>query len=290
MRKIMLAGIAALGVIATTQVSAQTTTRSERRVIVVHGNDGEDAEVYQNAADRYPAESDYRGRWNGEWQGQWEAPDGQVYRGTYRGEYDGDARDGDHHGEARYREMRRHHAEDRGEYRGNRDQWSNADWNRFCTRDDGVGGALLGGVIGGVAGNRIAGRGDRTVGTIIGGVVGAAAGAAIDRSEDRRQCQGWWANGGDRYYQQYRGGDYGRYESYGRYEGGYDAAYSSGYYGYAPGATTTIVIPGQPIIIEETETTYETVTVAAPRARVAPRRPARRAARPVVRRPRCTCR
>lgn len=285
MRKIMLAGIAALGVIGATQASAQTTTRSERRVIVVHSNEAEDAQVYQNAADRYPAESDYRGRWNGEWQGQWEAPDGQVYRGTYRGQYDGDAREGDRHGE-----MRRHHAEDRGEYRGDRgeyrgarDQWSDADWNRFCTRDDGVGGALLGSVIGGVAGNRIAGRGDRTVGTIIGGVVGAAAGAAIDRSEDHRQCQGWWNNGGERYYQSYRGGEYGRYE------GGYDAGYASGYYGYAPGATTTIVIPGQPIIIEETETTYETVAVAT-RARVAPRRPARRAARPAVRRPRCTCR
>ena len=92
-----------------------------------------------------------------------------------------------------------------------------------------------------------------------------------------------------------------------RYEGGYPAGYytQGGYvdgptyvgggeaygqgYGYMPGATTTIVIPGQPVIIEETETTYETVSVPmVTRARVAPRRVVHRAApRHVVR---CTCR
>lgn len=51
-------------------------------------------------------------------------------------------------------------------------------------RDNGVGGAAIGAVVGGVAGNRIAGRGNRTVGTIVGAGVGAVAGAAIDRAED----------------------------------------------------------------------------------------------------------
>ena len=52
--------------------------------------------------------------------------------------------------------------------------------------EDGLGGALIGGVAGGLIGNRIAGRGDRLLGTAVGGAVGALAGAAIDRAEDGR--------------------------------------------------------------------------------------------------------
>lgn len=51
-------------------------------------------------------------------------------------------------------------------------------------RDDGRGGALIGGAIGGIVGNRVAGHGDRTVGTIAGAAVGAVAGVAIDKAED----------------------------------------------------------------------------------------------------------
>lgn len=54
-------------------------------------------------------------------------------------------------------------------------------------RDDGLGGALIGGVAGGLIGNRVAGRGDRLLGTAVGGAVGALAGAAIDRAEDSRR-------------------------------------------------------------------------------------------------------
>lgn len=52
-------------------------------------------------------------------------------------------------------------------------------------RDDGVGGAVIGGVAGAVAGNVIAGRGNRVAGTVLGAGVGALAGTAIDRAEDR---------------------------------------------------------------------------------------------------------
>ncbi|WP_088190096.1 RcnB family protein [Sphingobium sp. Z007] len=74
------------------------------------------------------------------------------------------------------------------------------DWNRYeggygpdgdddryydePRRDNGVGGAAIGAVVGGVAGNRIAGRGNRTAGTLIGAGVGAVAGLAIDKAED----------------------------------------------------------------------------------------------------------
>jgi hypothetical protein len=55
----------------------------------------------------------------------------------------------------------------------------------YQRRDDGVGGALLGGAVGAIAGNRIAGRGNRTEGTLIGAGVGALAGMAIDKAEDQ---------------------------------------------------------------------------------------------------------
>ncbi|SOB87451.1 Glycine zipper 2TM domain-containing protein [Sphingomonas guangdongensis] len=52
-------------------------------------------------------------------------------------------------------------------------------------RDNGVGGAIIGGAVGAGVGNLVAGRGDRLGGTLIGAGVGAIAGAAIDRAEDR---------------------------------------------------------------------------------------------------------
>lgn len=79
------------------------------------------------------------------------------------------------------------------------DSRSDVDWGRYeggygpdgddgyydePRRDNGVGGAAIGAVVGGVAGNRIAGRGNRTAGTLIGAGVGAVAGMAIDRAED----------------------------------------------------------------------------------------------------------
>lgn len=53
--------------------------------------------------------------------------------------------------------------------------------------DNGLGGAAIGAVVGGVAGNRIAGRGNRTAGTLIGAGAGAIAGMAIDKAEDRHR-------------------------------------------------------------------------------------------------------
>lgn len=76
------------------------------------------------------------------------------------------------------------------------DSRSNVAWDRYGDRydddghydnrrrDNGLGGAAIGAVVGGVAGNRIAGRGNRTAGTIIGAATGAVAGAIIDRAED----------------------------------------------------------------------------------------------------------
>lgn len=79
------------------------------------------------------------------------------------------------------------------------DHRSDVDWGRYeggygpderydeARRDNGLGGAAIGAVVGGVAGNRIAGRGSRTEGTLIGAGVGAVAGMAIDKAEDNRR-------------------------------------------------------------------------------------------------------
>lgn len=76
-----------------------------------------------------------------------------------------------------------------------RKAWLEECRRRISSRDRGLGGAVIGGMIGGVAGNRIAGHGDRTVGTIAGAAVGAAAGMTIDKGEDRSrlrdECEGY---------------------------------------------------------------------------------------------------
>ncbi len=96
--------------------------------------------------------------------------DGRGYeRGGYRDER-GYERDG-------YRDYRR--SDRRYQYRAR-----TADRCR-----DGDGGAIVGAIAGGLAGNAIAGRGDKTIGTLLGGVVGALAGREIDRADRPGYCR-----------------------------------------------------------------------------------------------------
>ncbi len=121
------------------------------------------------------------------------------------------------------------------------------DGNLFerCRRDNGLGGALIGGAIGGLAGNRIAGRGNRTEGTLIGAGVGAVAGALIDKAE-RDPCDQF------RQPQQQSFADYqSYYAAYNQWLNNYYAAYYQQYNAYAQavanaqaGATTTVTVTG----------------------------------------------
>jgi Glycine zipper 2TM domain len=81
--------------------------------------------------------------------------------------------------------------------------WLSECRRRLSSRDSGLGGAAIGGLIGGAAGNRIAGKGHRTVGTLAGAAAGAVAGMAIDRAEDssrnRDECETYL----DEYYAYY---------------------------------------------------------------------------------------
>lgn len=114
-----------------------------------------------------------------------------------------------------------------------------------CRRDNGLGGALIGGAIGGLAGNRIAGRGNRTAGTLVGAGVGAVAGALIDKAE-RDPCDQF------RQPQQQSFADYqSYYAAYNQWLNNYYAAYYQQYNAYAQavanaqaGATSTVTVTG----------------------------------------------
>jgi Glycine zipper 2TM domain len=87
----------------------------------------------------------------------------------------------------REREYNRGYREGRREERVSRNTrvWRGDDGRAYCRRKDGTTGLLIGGAVGGLAGNEIAGRGDKTLGTILGVAGGALLGREIDRGGSR---------------------------------------------------------------------------------------------------------
>lgn len=86
------------------------------------------------------------------------------------------------------------HDHDHGYHRGwDHHGWDHDDGDRrgyyyhdHRCRNDGTGGAIIGGVAGGLLGNAVAGRGDKTLGTVLGAGGGALAGNAIARNGSHR--------------------------------------------------------------------------------------------------------
>ncbi len=298
MRSLLLLGVAAVVVLWTNPVRADD---SPRVVVVQRGVDyGQappvDARVYTSRDDRQITEADYRERWTGSWEGEW-APDGTSYNGTFRGTYRPDTPYAYDDRDRYYKPYGDERAAgedvyyDQNVYRGQADDYRYSrsyeqsgydprEMEHLCGHDATVGGAVVGGLIGGVAGNRIAGRGKRTEGTIIGAGVGAVAGSAIGNAADRQRCEAWRAN--------YRGRGnvwYGERRptmprGYGYPARGYAYAYPAYYYASAPVVTTVIVESGCGCqqAYETVTTEYETVytqpskqlqrTYAAPKKRV----------------------
>lgn len=230
--------------------------------------------------------------YEGEWNGTYIDENGQAYEGNYRGTSIGAPRYGYDTSGAQTAPYGAGYAQSGyGQPRYGQPGYAQtipaqpvygdpAYRERRDNRDDGVGGAIIGGVAGGVAGNLIGGRGNRLAGTLIGGGVGAVAGYAIDRAEDNnRNVPRGYTDG--RAYPQ-RGMR--RYPARGpaprrgyappaqHYQGGYPAPVGYGwqgqrtgysappayYYqpqGYTGGTTTVVVVPGQ-----TTSTTTTTVT------------------------------
>lgn len=140
-----------------------------------------------------------------------------------------------------------------------------------CLKNNGVTGAAIGALLGGVAGNRIAGRGNRTGGTLVGVGIGGLLGVAVEKANDT--CR------------QYRPREAGAQGySYARPQPSYGAGWQSGYYYYPQSAPTVTVISMAPVTTTTTtvaeEVYYETV-------RSAPRKKAVRKWKP---KPRCSCR
>lgn len=61
------------------------------------------------------------------------------------------------------------------------------DGRYYCRRSDGSTGLIVGGVLGGIAGNVIAPGDSKTLGTVLGAVGGAVAGRAIERSDSKEK-------------------------------------------------------------------------------------------------------
>lgn len=146
-----------------------------------------------------------------------------------------------------------------------RDAWLADCRQRLSKRDSGLGGAAIGGVVGGLAGNRIAGKGNRTVGTIAGAAIGAVAGAVIDKAEDagrnRDECEAYLDDYLARYGQAgYPGHGFGYGQGYG---------YAHAGYGYAAGGCCMMgqpmmmvpVMQAKPQCTETVEYVYEDVPV-----------------------------
>lgn len=65
--------------------------------------------------------------------------------------------------------------------------WRDNDGRYRCKKDNGTTGLLIGGAVGGLAGNTIAGSGDKLLGTVLGAGAGALLGREIDR--DKYRCR-----------------------------------------------------------------------------------------------------
>ena len=151
-------------------------------------------------------------------------------------------------------------------------------WLADCRRELGkgksvAGGTLLGGLVGGVAGNRIAGRGNRTVGTIAGAAIGAGAGMMIDHASDRSrtrdECEAYLEDYEARY-------SHSGAPGYGYGQGGYGYGYPA--YGYGGGCcqpmmmVPVMMMPrAEPECTETVEYVYEDVPVR-PARRVVPQK------------------
>lgn len=239
---------------------------------------GDDRVIATPGAYRHGDQSTYQGDWQGayredgsyqgEWQGTYRDADGQVYQGQYSGTFIGDGNVTPHwNSESEVREG--YHASYPDERGYDRQRAEELAYLERCKESSGIGGALVGGAIGALAGNRIAGRGNRLAGSLIGGGVGAVAGAAIDQGTDR--CRKLLKQYGYDQQQTSRHREYSREyppvqhhspqppQGHPVYPSGWNGQYSPAY--YYPQAqqpmVTTIVIQSAPVTTTTTTTYIE---------------------------------
>lgn len=249
------------------------------------------------------------GSYQGQWQGTYVDENGRAYQGQYDGTYYGSADGGavdsgvdyaapdgaPHWSDGRDYDQRDY--DQRGyDPRGYDDRNDELAYLQRCRESSGIGGAVVGGAIGALAGNRIAGRGSRLGGTLIGGGIGAVAGAAIDQGSDR--CRKLLKKYGGRPApvppQQYRPAPPPRGPQYApQYPAQPNVVYPNGWQGgyyYAQPAVTTVVIQSAPVTTTTTTTTtyYEEQAVRTHKASKRLTKPASKW-RPKPSKPSCRC-
>lgn len=204
-------------------------------------------------------EGTYRndGSYQGNWQGTYQDAEGRVYEGEYSGTFIGEGGTVPAGSAYAHSGPSASHHYDRDYDRRYRKEQEELAYLQQCRKSNGIGGAVVGGAIGALAGNRIAGRGNRLGGSLIGGGLGAIAGAAIDQGTDR--CRKLMKKYGyDRDYVEHR---VPVQRPPTRPHHGYGYGYGwQGYYhqpAYYQPQTTTVVIQSQPVTTTTTTTTVE---------------------------------
>lgn len=257
----------------------QSVFVGDDRVIATPPSYGGEQSTYQGDWDGAYRED---GSYQGEWQGTYRDADGRVYEGEYSGTFIGDGNMTPHWGSrADYGndcvvdpgfDPRGCAAATGRPDRGypaypdvDRQRSEELAYLENCKKSSGIGGALVGGAIGALAGNRIAGKGNRLAGSLIGGGVGAVAGAAIDQGTDR--CRHLLKKYG------YEGRQVNRYparppaqhyrphppQGYPTYPSGWNGYYATGYYypQVQQPMVTTIVVQSAPVTTTTTTTYVE---------------------------------
>lgn len=201
--------------------------------------------------------------YDGEWDGEYVDPQGRVFEGDWSGRvtrHDGLSESGNP-------EPRRHIEPD---YRDHDDYDIPYGYENYerCLKSNGLKGAAIGALLGGLAGNRIARRGDRLGGTLVGAGVGGLLGVAVEKADDK--CRHHYPS-------------HGRPSVAYQHQGyGYSHGWHGGYYYYPQAATVTVITSAPVTTTTVTEEIYYE-TVAAPRKR------AIRKWKPKPK-PRCVCR
>lgn len=211
----------------------------------------------------------YRGDWDGayredgsyqgNWQGTYEDANGQVYQGEYSGTFIGEGGTAPAGANYAHSAPVAQHYDDRQFDRRYREEQDELAYLQQCRKSSGIGGAVVGGALGALAGNRIAGRGNRLGGSLIGGGLGAIAGAAIEQGTDR--CRKLLKKYGyDRDYADRRvpvqRAPAQAHHGYG-YGYGWQGYYQQPVYYQAQPQVTTVVVQSQPVTTTTTTTTIE---------------------------------
>ncbi len=117
----------------------------------------------------------------------WAVPSADQYRGRYDPRYDdryGRQSHADRHAQRRDEHQRRHEQQRYEQQRYEQQSRYDRNDSRYRGCDNGVGGAAVGAVAGGLLGNQVAGYGSKTGGSIVGAVLGGVLGNVIDRRDD----------------------------------------------------------------------------------------------------------